>query len=234
MWDLLLCSQLPHREIRIIQEPNTSIHDRRILPVCSCTVLIPPKLQLQNTWDSESCPCKVWLVSLTEFWEGPLSCRPCMCLWYWTSGSVLVGVCIHTFSFPGSGFFLSCIKKRACQLRHVFPRKHGHSLCQEISSQYYLSSLSFLPRDAISLSHLEGSEFSGCVSLTSTAGCHSICSLLSLCCSFPDNPIAELALASLKMGLDPGQKSRASSWWESKWESRRSLQENVSGCFANA
>lgn len=84
-------------------------------------------------------------------------------------------------------------------------------LCQEISLQCYLSSLLFLLGDAIFFHRLDGFEFSRCVNLTGTVGCYNICSSLSVCCSFSDNPIAELALASLIMELDPGQKSRASS-----------------------
>lgn len=83
--------------------------------------------------------------------------------------------------------------------------------CQEISLQCYLSSLLFLLGDAIFFHRLDGFEFSRCVNLTGTVGCYNICSSLSVCCSFSDNPIAELALASLIMELDPGQKSRASS-----------------------
>lgn len=61
---------------------------------------------------------------------------------------------------------------------------------------------------------LQSSElfrFPGTVTLTGAAECYNICSSVSVWCSFSDKPISELALASLIIRLDPGQKSGAGS-----------------------
>lgn len=149
----------------------------------------------------------------------------------------LVVICVRSFSFIGTKFFLGHIKKWACQHFHMLSRKNGHSLSIGLARKFLFSvtcqvscfSWEMLFSSVIWIVRvLWECDFNRHYRVLRYQ-------FLTICVLFIfRQSIAELALASLIMGLDPGHKSGASSWWEKKWESKRSLQENVSGCFANA
>ena len=69
---------------------------------------------------------------------------PRLCLWIpqasWTGFPALwkpwlVVICVHSFSFIGSKFFLGHTKKWACQRFHMLSGKNGHSLSAYLARQ---------------------------------------------------------------------------------------------------